>query len=144
MAFEELYQEIILDHYKNPRNFGEGESSCTSVELDNPVCGDHIKLMVLVNDNGLLKDIMFSGDGCAISMASASMMTEEVKGKPINEVKKILQDVLTVMRGEKEPDTLDELGDLAALKGVTRFPVRVKCATLGWHALEDALEMNEK
>lgn len=140
MAFDELYQEIILDHYKNPRNFGDGSPSCTAIELDNPVCGDHIRLMLHINGQGLVDDIKFNGSGCAISVASASMMTEEVLGKSVAEAKKILADVLGVARGEKEPDVLDDYGDISALKGVAKFPMRVKCATLSWHALDDALK----
>lgn len=140
MAFDELYQEIILDHYKNPRNFGEGSPTCTAIELDNPVCGDHIRLMLRVNAQGLVDDIKFNGNGCAISVASASMMTEEVLGKTVADAKKILADVLMVARGEKEPDVLDDYGDISALKGVAKYPMRVKCATLSWHALDDAFK----
>jgi nitrogen fixation protein NifU and related proteins len=139
MEFEDLYQEIILDHYKHPHNFGEGKPEYYSVERDNPVCGDHIKLMLEVDENGKITDVKFSGGGCAISMASASMMTDEIKGKTLTEAKKIIADVLEIMRGEKEADVLDEHGDLMALKGVQKFPVRIKCATLSWHAVKDAI-----
>ncbi len=144
MELEELYQDIILDHYKNPHNFGEGSPGCTDVELDNPVCGDHIKLMLYVDADGIIQDVKFTGSGCAISVASASMMTDEIKGKSIAEVKKTIEDVLGSMRGEKQLNTLDEHGDLVALKGVVKFPVRVKCATLAWHAVKDALKKNEE
>jgi nitrogen fixation NifU-like protein len=137
MAFEDLYQEIILDHYRAPRNFGKIAHSSVSVEHENPVCGDHLVLMV--QTNGRIKDIRFDGSGCAISMASASIMTELVKHKSIQEAKQLVQNVLETMRGNKDPDTLDEYDDLAALKGVIKFPVRVKCATLSWHALQEAL-----
>jgi len=140
MDFDDFYQEIILDHYRQPRNLGEIHHSCTSVEHDNPVCGDHIKLMVHTNGEGKIDDIKFSGSGCAISMASASMMTEEVLGKSVEEVKTSIEDFVETMRGEKNADILDEYGDLSALKGVIKFPVRVKCATLSWHALKDALK----
>ncbi len=140
MEFDELYQEIILDHYKNPRNFGETCPHCASVELDNPVCGDHVELHLLVNPRGEVEKITFSGSGCAISMASASMMTEVVKGKTLPEVKRIIRDVLAVLRGEKDAAVLEEYGDLTALQGVSQYPVRIKCATLAWHALEDALQ----
>ena len=143
MEFEDLYQDIILDHYKNPRNFGEGNPSCTTVEHDNPVCGDHIKLMLYLNEQGKIEEVKFSGSGCAISVASASMMTEAIKGKTVQEARKMIQDVLSVMRGEKDPDVLDEYGDISALKGVIKFPVRIKCASLSWHAAEDVLEQNE-
>ena len=144
MAFDDLYQEIILDHYRNPRNFGEIHYTCTIVEEDNPVCGDQIKLMIALDGEGKLKDIRFSGNGCAISMASASMMTEEVKGKDADQILQMCEDVIQTMRGEKDPDTLDQYGDLVALKGVIQFPARVKCATLAWHALQDAIQKEQK
>jgi nitrogen fixation NifU-like protein len=143
MDLDELYQDIILDHYKHPHNFGEGDSSGTVVESENPVCGDHIKLMVLIDENEIVQEVNFTGSGCAISMASASMMTEEIKGKPLREVKKIIEDVLGSMRGDKAIEILDEHGDLAALKGVMKFPVRVKCATLAWHAVKDAIAKDQ-
>lgn len=144
MELNELYQDIILDHYKHPHNFGEGDLSFTKVELENPVCGDHIKLMIYLDDQDIVQDVKFSGSGCAISMASASIMTDELKGKPLSEVQQIIEDVLGSMRGEKAAETLDEHGDLAALKGVMKFPVRVKCATLAWHAVKDAIAKSKR
>ena len=144
MELDELYQDILLDHYKNPHNFGKGCPACTNVEKENPVCGDHIKLMLLVDDDNRVKEIKFTGSGCAISMASASIMTDEIKGKPVQEVKAIIKEVLSTMRGEKDPETLESHGDMAALKGVTKFPVRIKCATLAWHAVSDALQKSER
>ena len=143
MAFDDLYQEIILDHYRNPHNFGEIQRSCTIVEEDNPTCGDQIKLSLWVDENKTIQDIKFSGQGCAISIASASIMTETVKGKTTNEAKEIADTIITTMRGEGDPYVLDEYGDLIALKGVIQFPARVKCATLAWHALEEALQKAE-
>ena len=143
MAFDDLYQEIILDHYRNPHNFGEIQRSCTIVEEDNPTCGDQIKLSLWVDENKTIQDIKFSGQGCAISIASASIMTETVKGKTTGEAKEIADTIITTMRGEGDPDVLDEYGDLIALKGVIQFPARVKCATLAWHALEEALQKAE-
>ncbi len=143
MEFDDLYQEIILDHYKQPRNFGEGSPYYTSVELDNPTCGDHIRLMVHIDDEKIIRDIKFTGSGCAISVASASIMTEELIGKKLDEAENIIKDVLEVLRGEKDPNILKEHGDLAVLKGVIRFPVRVKCATLSWHAIQDAINKNK-
>lgn len=143
MEFDDLYQEIILDHSRHPHNFGEITGCSAQVELDNPVCGDNIQLTLLVSDDGIVEDVQFSGSGCAISMASSSMMTDLVKGKPVSDVREMIQSVQKVMRGESAADNLDELGDLTALKGVIKFPVRVKCATLGWHALEDALVQAE-
>lgn len=144
MELDELYQDIILDHYKHPHNFGEGSPLCTDVELENPVCGDHIKLMLYVDDHDIVQDVKFTGSGCAISVASASMMTEEIKGKPVAAAQKIIEEVLETMRGEKAPGVLKEHGDLAALQGVIKYPVRVKCATLAWHAVKDALEKRNK
>lgn len=144
MAFEDLYQEIILDHYRHPHNFGSLEQVSTAVEHENPVCGDHMKLMIIAGDNGELADIRFDGHGCAISMASASMMTDEVKGKPLGDVKTMAEQFLQAMRGEIGADIMEKWGDLAALKGVIRFPVRVKCATLAWHALLDAIVQHAK
>ncbi len=144
MELNELYQDIILDHYKHPHNFGEGNPLCTDVELENPVCGDHIKLMLYVDEKDIVQEVKFTGSGCAISVASASMMTEEIKGKHVAEAGKIIEEVLETMRGEKEPGILEDYGDLVALKGVIKFPVRVKCATLAWHAVKDALEKRKK
>ncbi len=144
MEFDELYQDIILDHYREPRNFGDDKPHCTAVEKDNPVCGDHIKLLIDVDEKGMVRDVEFSGSGCAISMASASMMTEEIKGKPAEQVTKIVQEVLDTMRGEKEPSTLESHGDLVALQGVMKYPVRIKCATLAWHAIAEALKKADR
>ena len=144
MDIDELYQDIILDHYRNPHNFGEGNPVCTQVELDNPVCGDHIKLMLDIDEDGIVKNTKFTGSGCAISIASASIMTDEIKGKKLSEVSEIILDVLQTMRGEQDADTLEKHGDLVALKGVIKFPIRVKCATLAWHAVKDAIEKYQK
>ncbi|MCK4908077.1 MAG: SUF system NifU family Fe-S cluster assembly protein [Spirochaetes bacterium] len=139
MEFDELYQEIILDHYRNPRNFGEIDNEPLSIEKDNPVCGDHVKLMISIGDNGLVNDIKFTGEGCAICMASSSMMTEMVKDKPISEVKGLILNFLQALRGEIDDSILEEMGDLTSLKGVIKFPVRVKCAALSWNALNELI-----
>ncbi len=144
MAFDDLYQEIILDHYRNPHNFGEIQRSCTVVEEDNPTCGDQIKLTVWVDEQHTIQDIKFSGQGCAISIASASMMTDMVKGKTVQEASDLANTIIQTMRGEGDPDVLDEFGDLIALKGVIQFPARVKCATLAWHALQHALDAADR
>lgn len=136
MAFDELYQEIIRDHYKNPRN-KKPLSHLKAVE--NPSCGDSVKVE-LDGDAQHIKTVFFDGSGCSISMCSASMMSDLLTGKTVTEAKDIVQQFLGVIRGEKPADTLDDLGDLAALKGVIELPVRVKCATLAWHAVEQALE----
>lgn len=140
MAFEDLYQEIILDHYRNPANYGEMEEGCHSSEHENPVCGDRLQLLVQADKEGIIQKVKFHGSGCAISMASASMMTELIKGQPLDKVKAIVQDFIEIMRGEKEPEVLEKYGDLAALQGVIQFPVRIKCATLAWHALQEVMK----
>jgi nitrogen fixation protein NifU and related proteins len=140
VAFDDLYQEIILDHYRNPRNAARLDQLPESSVHENPTCGDAIKLIARVDPQGIVEEILFDGKGCAISMASASIMTEELKGKPLVEVRERIQGFLRIMRGEAPADGLDDWGDLACLKGVISYPVRVKCATLAWHALESALK----
>ena len=135
MAFDEMYQEIIRDHYKHPRN-KKPLSHLKAVE--NPSCGDSVKVE-LEGDAQHIKTVFFDGSGCSISMCSASMMTDLLTGKTVEEAKTIVHQFLAVIRGEQPADTLDELGDLAALKGVIELPVRVKCATLAWHAVDQAL-----
>lgn len=136
MAFDELYQEIIRDHYKHPRN-KKPLSHIKAVE--NPSCGDTVKVE-LEGDSQQIKTVFFDGSGCSISMCSASMMSELLTGKTVPQAKLIVHQFLGVIRGEEPAETLDELGDLAALKGVIELPVRVKCATLAWHAVDQALE----
>ncbi|MDH7568903.1 MAG: SUF system NifU family Fe-S cluster assembly protein [Armatimonadota bacterium] len=138
MSLDGLYQQIILDHYKNPRNFGEMAGSSSSVEHENPLCGDQIRVFVRT-DGGRLAEVKFAGKGCAISQASASMMTETVKGKSVAEARALVEAFRQMMRGEREFAALDPDGELEALKGVLRFPVRIKCAVLPWDALESCL-----
>jgi len=138
MAFNDLYQEIILDHAKNPRNKENLDFISDDEVHENPTCGDSIKLAVDFFDDGKLKRVRFDGDGCAISTSSASMMTEIVEGKSKEEVMKIIKDFILIMRNESEK-SLNEWGDMIALEGVIKYPLRVKCATLPWHALEDVL-----
>jgi nitrogen fixation NifU-like protein len=135
---DELYQEIILDHYRHPRGRGTLEEPKIHQEGANPLCGDEVVIEVRV-ENGRISDIRFSGRGCSISQASASMLVEAVRGKTLPEVHALIQKVYTMLRGESHPDP-EEMGDLSALAGVSRFPVRVKCATLPWHTLEEALK----
>jgi nitrogen fixation NifU-like protein len=136
MSVDELYQEIILDHYRSPRNKRAAPGRGTTVHHDNPVCGDEIDLHVQVED-GRLRLVSFQGQGCAISQASASMMTEAVEGKTAEEALALAEAMRELMHGH--PPAAVDLGDLAALEGVSRFPVRVKCALLPWAALRDAL-----
>jgi nitrogen fixation NifU-like protein len=138
MELDDLYQELILDHFKHPHNRRPLADSEVLVDEENPTCGDHIRLHVKVSD-GKVADVKFDGKGCAISMASTSMMTDQVMDKPVAQARRLISDFVAVMRGEKEVNA-DELGDLAALEGVRKYPLRVKCATLGWHALEAGLD----
>ena len=142
MSLDALYQEIILEHYKNPRNFGKLDESRARAHYENPSCGDQIDLQIVINEDKVVEDIRFQGRGCAISQASASLMTEAVKGKPLDEVQKIIESFTSLMTGEGEITV--ELGDLEALEGVKKFPVRVKCAMLGWTALKSLLERETK
>jgi nitrogen fixation NifU-like protein len=135
----ELYQEVILDHYKRPRNQHRPEDSNRSAQGNNPLCGDKITVFVTLDEGGIVKDVGFEGAGCAISTASASMMTESVKGKPIAEIRSLFERFHRLVTGHEVPNS-DELGKLAAFSGVREFPVRVKCASLAWHTLKAALD----
>jgi nitrogen fixation NifU-like protein len=143
---EELYQEVIMEHNRKPRNFRKLEDGNRSAEGFNPFCGDAITLYLKL-DGERISDVGFQGSGCAISRASASLMTETVKGKSTEESERIFDAFHKMLtRGpEEEPDLEDyELADLEALAGVSEFPTRVKCATLSWHALQAALEGKEE
>ena len=131
-----LYQEMILDHYRRPRNKGTLENADATVEMKNPLCGDEIGLQVAF-DGDQLSDVRFSGRGCSISQASASMMTQLLKGKTRSEIDSIRTRFRELMLGSNEAS--EELGPLRSLSGVARFPARVKCALLAWNALESAL-----
>jgi nitrogen fixation NifU-like protein len=138
---EELYQEVIMDHNLKPRNFQRIQNSDRSSDGFNPFCGDSLTLYVNL-DGEKIKDIGFQGSGCAISRASASMMTEAVHGKSEKEAEQLFETfhkLLTQKQGDNEPDP-DDLGDLELLSGVSKFPTRVKCATLSWHTLRSALK----
>ena len=142
-GLRELYQEVILDHNKNPRNYHDLENANREADGRNPLCGDHYKIYLIVEDD-IVKDIAFEGSGCAISKASASIMSQEMKGKTVAEVEKIFQIFHKVVTGEADAmDYMEELGKLAAFAGVAEFPVRVKCATLAWHAMHSALTSKE-
>jgi len=132
----ELYQDMILDHNKRPRNFGRLAAANRSASGDNPLCGDRIDLELEIQD-GRIENIAFTGAGCAISTASASLMTEAVKGRPLAEAEALAERFRALMRGEGPAG--EELGGLAALTGVRAYPMRVKCATLPWHTLRSAL-----
>ncbi len=138
MEIDELYQTIILDHAKRPRNFGELPSPAVKGEGYNPSCGDEVIVFVNESPTGTIDQVRFTGQACAICMASTSLMTTQVKGKTIADalgLKRLFIDFLT-----KEAAPANGLGNLQALGGVKKFPQRLKCATLGWHALEEALQ----
>ena len=137
---KELYQEIILDHGQDPRNFGECDPFNKSADGHNPLCGDNLKLTFLINKDDIIEDIKFTGEGCAISLASASLMTEKLKGKKIDIAEKIFNDFTSLVSGSVDDlKILNEEDSLYALKGVGGFPMRVKCATMAWHAFKSAL-----
>ncbi len=133
----ELYQQVILDHSKRPRNFGE-LADAIHVHGDNPSCGDEITLHVKFGADGNVDDVKFNGVGCAISQASASLMTMKLKGKPRAEAVRLMRNFQQLVTSDTEPDTKG-LGDLILLRGVRKFPQRVKCAILAWRAFEQAL-----
>jgi nitrogen fixation NifU-like protein len=144
-----LYQEVILDHYKRPRNFGPLAGADHTAEGYNPLCGDQVKVSVRI-ENDRVADAHFEGAGCAISTASASLMTEAVKGKTLEEAEELFQKFHGLVSGKDAPrepggaDDEEELGKLEVLGGVRDYPVRIKCATLAWHALRAALHGGDK
>lgn len=134
-----LYRQVIMDHYKNPRNKGVVEKDDNiTINMNNPTCGDRIQLQLEVND-GKVVNARFDGEGCSISMSSASMMTQAIKGKSVEEALKLSQIFSDLMQG-KELDTDLDLGDIEALQGVSKFPARIKCATLAWKAMEKGVK----
>ena len=140
----ELYQEVILDHNKNPRNFKKLELHSHHANGHNPLCGDKLELFLDVVD-GMIKDISFVGSGCAISTSSASLMTQFLKGKSIEETRHIFEDFHDLVTGKELPeDAMEELGKLAVFAGVQEFPARIKCASLSWHTLINALDSKKE
>jgi nitrogen fixation NifU-like protein len=142
-VLDDLYRELILDHYRHPRNRGKLEGATASVEGYNPLCGDEVEVDLIVDEEGIIEDVAFQGRGCSISQASSSMMTDAVKGMSRDEARQFTEAFKQMML-EPEVEADAELGDLEAFQGVAKFPVRVKCATLAWHVLEEGLEANEK
>ena len=147
MNLKELYQEIILDHGKNPRNLRKTDNFNKDAKGHNPLCGDKVHVYLKLDESKKVEDISFEGQGCAISMASASIMTSMVKGKEEHEVKEIINDFLEMI---KEKETLntkllseDEKTKLMCLSGVKQYPMRVKCATLSWHTLTSAIDKSQ-
>lgn len=136
MELDDLYRRVIMDHYKNPRNRGKFESDAVTVELNNPTCGDRISLQLIVEDN-IVKDARYTGEGCSISISSASMMSEAIKGKTIGEALDYADRFSHLMQGEDV--IFDDYEELEALSGVNKFPARIKCATLAWNALKKGI-----
>lgn len=140
----DLYQEVILDHNKNPRNFREMESATNTADGKNPLCGDALRVYVEIEDDKV-KDVAFKGSGCAISKASASMMTQAVKGKSKEEAEVLFDEFHKMVTGELNAETAENsLGKLKIFAGVLEFPARVKCASLSWHTLHAALSGEEE
>ncbi|MBI2920589.1 MAG: SUF system NifU family Fe-S cluster assembly protein [Planctomycetes bacterium] len=139
MSLESLYQEIIMEHFKAPRNRGEITTPDVSISMNNPFCGDEITLHLSLQ-NGRIADVKFRGRGCAISQASASLMTELFKGLPLANASTFASTFKKMMRGEAKSNETEPLGDLVALEGVRKFPVRVKCALLAWSAFEEGVK----
>lgn len=134
-----LYRQVIMDHYKNPRNKGELEEGNLTIDMNNPTCGDRIHLTLKVED-GIVTDAKFDGEGCSISMSSASMMTQAIKGKDIETAMKMSSIFSNIMQGKDYDEEDLDLGDIEALQGVSKFPARIKCATLAWKAMEKGLK----
>ena len=147
MNLKELYQEIILDHGKNPRNLRKTDNFNKDARGHNPLCGDKVHIYLKLNENKKIEDISFEGQGCAISMASASIMTGLVKGKEENQVKEIVKDFLEMIKEKENLETKllekDEKTKLMCLSGVKQYPMRVKCATLSWHTLTSAIDKSQ-
>lgn len=139
-----LYRQVIMDHYKNPRNRGVIEDDSLTINMNNPTCGDRIQLTMKV-ENDIVVDAKFEGEGCSISMSSASMMTQAIKGRPIEEALELANTFSDMVQGKDvEVDEDLDLGDIEALSGVCKFPARIKCATLAWKAMEKALHEEDK
>ena len=148
MNLKELYQEIILDHGKNPRNLGKTENFNKDAKGYNPLCGDKVHVFLKLNENKKIEDISFEGSGCAISMASASIMTDLVRDKEEKEAKDLIKDFLDMIKEKPELITKslseDEKTKLMSLSGVKQYPMRVKCATLAWHTLTSAIKNSQE
>ena len=138
---KDLYQEVIVDHNRNPRNFGKLDDANKTLEGYNPLCGDRLTLYLKTTDNRI-EDISFDGSGCAISVASASLMTDAMKGKTLDEAETLFNNFHHLITGDQEVDT-EQLGKLAALAGVKDYPARVKCASLCWHTLHSVIQGDE-
>ena len=144
MELKELYQEIILDHGKNPRNKGKCAGYTNEAKAHNPLCGDKVHIYLKLNNEKKIEDLSFEGEGCAISLASASILTEITKGKDLSFIKKISEDFLNMIKNKTKITvnslTEDQVTTITSLSGVQAFPMRVKCATMAWHTLLSAVE----
>ena len=144
MELKELYQEIILDHGKNPRNKGKCDGYTNDAKAHNPLCGDKIHIYLKLNNEKIIEDLSFEGEGCAISLASASILTEVTKGKDLSLMKRISEDFLNMIKNKTKITlnslTEDQVTTITSLSGVQKFPMRVKCATMVWHTLLSAVE----
>jgi nitrogen fixation NifU-like protein len=143
MSLDDLYREVILDHYRSPRNKRHIDHAPIDVHRNNPLCGDDITVHVIVDEGGIATDAAFEGQGCSISQASASMLTEQIRGKNVTEIEDLVVNFRKMMAGDEGPGE-DELGDLVALKGVVKYPVRIKCAVLAWDALQEGISQFEQ
>lgn len=139
MHLDDLYRRVIMDHYKLPRNRGTLEEQAVTVDLNNPSCGDKISLQMQIEGN-TIQNAKFLGEGCSISMSSASMMTEAIKGKTLEEALQMAENFSNLMKGE---DIEFEYEDIESLSGVNKFPARIKCATLAWNAMRKGIEQNK-
>ena len=148
MDLKQLYQDIILEHGKSPRNFGKCEKYTHKAKGHNPLCGDQVQVYLKLNKEKKVENLSFEGSGCAISIASTSIMTESVKGKDLNVAKKIINEFLNMIKNEQPIETKeldeDQKTKIMSLSGVKQYPMRVKCATLAWHTLTSAMDGNRK
>jgi nitrogen fixation NifU-like protein len=140
---DQLYRQVIMDHYKHPRNRGEILDGALTINMNNPTCGDRIQLHLIVED-GKIAESKFGGEGCSISLASASMMTDAIKGLPVEKALELSGIFSKMMIGEDYDEGDFDLGDIEALQGVAKFPARIKCATLAWKAMEKGVEQVEE
>ncbi|MBN9554480.1 MAG: SUF system NifU family Fe-S cluster assembly protein [Alphaproteobacteria bacterium] len=143
-SLRELYQEVILDHSRHPRHFGALDNATHKADGHNPLCGDRVTVMLALDEAGRVADIKFQGKGCAISQASASLMTDMLAGKTVAEAEKLMDGFLHLVKGEDAPGlSADDREHLDVMSGLSEFPMRVKCATLAWHTFKNAVEEGE-
>ena len=141
-ALGDLFQDVILEHYKRPRNRGVLEDATASVHMNNPACGDEVRLFLRI-EGGVVRDVSFEGEGCSISQSSISMMTQLLKGRPVEEGLRLGERFKAMMHGDPEAARDPDLKDARSLAGVSRFPTRIKCALLGWNAFEEATQATD-